>query len=266
MYPFAKILSLFKTSSSLPPPDPIPAVLRPGRLTRRPLSIWYTEFINLSSEDHIRLMAFTLVSILHWEQTGRLRHEGLTFVFERDPLSVVYLRVDRMSIDNDAWTCEDYEKSIWPPSSKPSEDQNSSESLSRAVNWCQPLNNEGIFRYFTDPNTNPPSPTSSAHSLGITQFRTTQPNIVNVILAMCAVSKLQPNDNVWEVNCWWLARSIRRFIETEWRGEADIDGPIPPAPFVDRCHQQLLTSLRDQDGICKIYKEFNEILVSFLHL
>jgi hypothetical protein len=93
---FAEISSLFKMSSPSPPPDPIPAALRPGHLARRPRSVWYTEFTNFSSEDHVSLAAFTLVSTLHGEHTGKLgRAGGLAFVFQRED-SVVYLRVDRM--------------------------------------------------------------------------------------------------------------------------------------------------------------------------
>ncbi|KAF9513237.1 hypothetical protein BS47DRAFT_1344464 [Hydnum rufescens UP504] len=235
MYFFAKVLSLFKMSS----------------LGERPVNAWYEQFVTLSREDHARFAAFHLLSIFHWEH--------------RDPDSIIYLRVDRMSIDNDPWTCDDYQASSKALAlySKPSENQNTVESLNKAIDWCRPLDARGTFRYFTDPKSDPPSPTSSARSLGTTYFQNadTQPNILDVIIAVYAVSKLRPNYNAWEANCWWLARSIRRFIQTEWHGEPD--GPIPPGVFVDRRRQQLL---RDQSGIREIYKELNEALVKNVNL
>jgi hypothetical protein len=254
MYFFAKILSLFKMSSLVPAPDPIPAALMPDQLARRPLSVWYSEFVNLSREDYANLAAFHLLSIFHWEYLGRLKHKGLTFVFERDPASVVYLRVDRMSIENDPWTSDDFQTSLkaLAPYSMPSQDQNTIDSLAKAVDWCRPLDDRGILKYFTGPNSDPPSPTSSARSLGTTRFQNpdTRPNVINVILAIHAVSKLRPNYNVWEANCWWLARSIRRFIQTEWRGEPD--GPIPPGLFVDRYQTTLPGSRRNSQNLQRV--------------
>ncbi|KAF9513929.1 hypothetical protein BS47DRAFT_1343596, partial [Hydnum rufescens UP504] len=100
---FSKLLSFLKMSDPSPPRDSIPPFLVPGNLAKRPLGVWYTQLVNLTHDESPPYTAFKLATIFHWERFEKFKHEGLTLVFERDPRSVVYLRIDRMSFENDPW-------------------------------------------------------------------------------------------------------------------------------------------------------------------
>ena len=251
-------------SDPLPPRDSIPSLLVPGELAKKPLRIWYTDMINLTNDQNTRYITFKLTSIFHWERFGKFRHEGLTFVFERDPCSIAYLRIDRMSFENDPWQGSVDSSSglikSHGKSPKETEDQDDAEHKGRAADWCQPLDEEGRRKYFIQSKPSSSMKNSTVRSLGTTHFRSadTRPNVVDVVLAAYAVSRHRPKYDVWESNCWWLARSIRLFIQRQWTGEDD--GPIPPGILVDMREEE---RVKDQNGIRMMYDEFDAIRVSF---
>ena len=251
-------------SDPLPPRDSIPALLKTGDLAKRPLYIWYAELVNLTNDQSARYTAFKLVTIFHWERSdNKFKHEGLTLAFERDPRTVVYLRIDRMSFDNDPWHGSKDSSSGGPTSGPKSfgstpeeaEDQEDGERKGRAADWCQPLEKDGIKKYFIASTTTSSTKNSSLQSLGMTHFRNvdTRPNLIDVILAAYAVSMCRQDYHLWSANCWWLARSIRLFVRTEWGGEDDRD--IPQGFLVDMRDQDLV---KDQRQISLTYKEFND--------
>ncbi|KAF9507919.1 hypothetical protein BS47DRAFT_1350964, partial [Hydnum rufescens UP504] len=92
---FSKLLSFLKMSDPSPPRDSIPPFLVPGNLAKRPLGVWYMQLVNLTHNESHPYAAFKLATIFHWERFEKFKHE--------DPRSVVYLRIDRMSFENDPW-------------------------------------------------------------------------------------------------------------------------------------------------------------------
>lgn len=264
---FSKVLSFFKVSDPMPPRDSIPSLLVPGELAKKPLHIWYTELVNLTNDESARYTAFKLTTIFHWERSGKFNHEGLTFVFERDPRSIVYLRVDRMSFENDPWQdSKDSSHALIKSlgiSPKEAGDQDGGERNGRAADWCQPLDDDAVKKYFIPSKPSSPAKNSTVRSLGMTHFRTSdiRPSLVDVVLAAYAVSRRRPDYHFWAANCWWLARSIRLFIRTQWGGEDD--GEIPRGILADMRDEELV---KDQDGIRLAYEEFDTIRASFLPL
>ncbi|KAF9504713.1 hypothetical protein BS47DRAFT_1386191 [Hydnum rufescens UP504] len=141
---FSKLLSFLKMSDPSPPRDSIPPFLLPGNLAKRPLGVWYTQLVNLTHDESPPYTAFKLATIFHWERFEKFKHEGLTLVFERDPRFVVYLRIDRMSFENDPWHASKGSSASLVPKSfggspQAAKDQEGVEREGRAADWCQPL-------------------------------------------------------------------------------------------------------------------------------
>ncbi|KAF9503431.1 hypothetical protein BS47DRAFT_1356198, partial [Hydnum rufescens UP504] len=132
---FSKLLSFLKMQSS-----------------QEASGVWYTQLVNLTHDESPPYTAFKLATIFHWERFDKFKHEGLTLVFERDPRSAVYLRIDRMSFENDPWHAS------FGGSPQAAKDQQGAEREGRAADWCQPLDGSS-------------GKNSSLRSLGVTHFR-----------------------------------------------------------------------------------------------
>ncbi|KAF9506919.1 hypothetical protein BS47DRAFT_1352246 [Hydnum rufescens UP504] len=100
---FSKLLSFLKMSDPSTTSRLHSPLLSAGNLAKRPLGVWYTQLVNLTHDESPPYTAFKLATIFHWERFEKFKHEGLTLVFERDPRSVTYLRIDRMSFEDDPW-------------------------------------------------------------------------------------------------------------------------------------------------------------------
>ncbi|KAF9508195.1 hypothetical protein BS47DRAFT_1366102 [Hydnum rufescens UP504] len=203
-------------SDPSPPCDSIPPFLLPGNLAKRPLGVWYTQLVNLMHDESPPYTAFKLATIFHWERFKKFKHKGLTLVFERDPHSAVYLRIDFMLFENDPWhTSKGSSDSLVPKSfggsPQAAKDQQGAEHKGRAADRCQPLDGDAIKN---------------------------RPSIVDVILAAYAVSMQRRKYHLWTVNYWWLAQSIRLFIRTQWGGEDD--GEMPKGLLVDMRERDLV--------------------------
>ncbi|KAF9503670.1 hypothetical protein BS47DRAFT_1356004, partial [Hydnum rufescens UP504] len=148
----------------------------PGNLAKRPLGVWYTQLVNLTHDESPPYTAFKLATIFHWERFDKFKHEGLTLVFERDPRSVVYLRIDRMSFENDPWHASKGSSTSLVPKSfggspQAAKDQQGAEREGRAADWCQPLDGDAIKKYFIASKPGSSGKNSSLRSLGTTHFR-----------------------------------------------------------------------------------------------
>ncbi|KAF9513937.1 hypothetical protein BS47DRAFT_1382183 [Hydnum rufescens UP504] len=194
-------------------------------LAKRPLGVWYTQLVNLTHDESPPYTAFKLATIFHWERFEKFKHEGLTLVFERDPRSVVYLRIDRMSFENDPWHAAKGSSDSLVPKSfggspQAAKDQQGAEREGRAADWCQPLDGDAIKKYFIASKPGSSGKNSSLRSLGVTHFRAvdSRPNVVDVILARMRYRR-RDGISLVDCDCWWLARSIWLFIRTQWGGE-----------------------------------------------
>ncbi|KAF9515185.1 hypothetical protein BS47DRAFT_1342346, partial [Hydnum rufescens UP504] len=151
---FSKLLSFLKMSDPSPPRNSIPPFLLPGNLAKRPLGVWYMQLVNLTHDET----------------------RGLTLVFERDPRSVAYLRIDRMSFENDPWHASKGSSDSLVPKSfggspQAAKDQQGAEHEGRAADWCQPLDGDAIKKYFIASKPGSSGKNSSLRSLGVTHFR-----------------------------------------------------------------------------------------------
>ncbi|KAF9515159.1 hypothetical protein BS47DRAFT_1342321, partial [Hydnum rufescens UP504] len=172
---FSKLLSFLKMSDPSPPRDSIPPFLLPGNLAKRPLGVWYTQLVNLTHDESPPYTAFKLATIFHWERFEKFKHEGLTLVFERDPRFVVYLRIDRMSFENDPWHASKGSSASLVPKSfggspQAAKDQEGVEREGRAADWCQPLDGDVIKKHFIASKPGSSGKNSSLRSLGVTHF------------------------------------------------------------------------------------------------
>ncbi|KAF9508189.1 hypothetical protein BS47DRAFT_1397969 [Hydnum rufescens UP504] len=230
------------------PHNSIPPFLLPGNLAKRPLGVWYTQLVNLMHDESPPYTAFKLATIFNWE--------------------LVYLRINRMSFENDPWHASKGSSDSLVPKSfggspQAAKDQQGAERKGRAADWCQPLDGDTIKKYFIASKPGSSGKNSLLQSLSVTHFRVldSRPNVVDVILAAYAVSTQRWKYHLWTANCWWLARSIRLFIQMQWGGEDD--GEMPEGLLVDMRERDLVA---DQPKILVIYGKFNTIRERNLNL
>ena len=225
----------------------LPGSLKP---VRKPVGDWLHSLLIFPAKCDA-CSEFELRRIWHWERVGKFRHEGLTFQFcRRGELAgrtrdenTVFIKVDRCSYDGDPYNIvqasDDFSSSSLTLTTGPkslSANQDSHESKQNAKDWLYVLDKNEAEKYF---HPSPPRQkfplvmfgATEIMSLGTTTFPpNSSPDLVDVVMAVAAVSTTRRDYGAWEANCWWLARSIRMFIETEWGVRPDHEAPDKQIP------------------------------------
>ncbi|KAF9515350.1 hypothetical protein BS47DRAFT_1342062 [Hydnum rufescens UP504] len=246
-----KVASIFHSSE--------PQLSLPGSLCphRKSVNDWCNGVL-IAVEETASCSEFHLSKLWHWERSGLFRHEGLTFEFARNDSARVYIKVDRCSYDNDPYTSSVSLLNISGGATRTeSLDQDSDNSLLRAKDWVHVLSREELAIYFrsSPANTRFKDVIKSLGTIDFTRGKSTvppPPNLMDVMLVVKAVSRVRKEYRIWQANCWWLARSIRAFIESKWSRKAD--SPLPNITIA-RFDTGAERIIKDQPTIWGLYQQ-----------